>query len=106
MIVTISNNDPVGAVHRYGNWEVKLAVGLPKRAEPEEPSGSTLMATARSSLESWARYTTPIPPAPSRPAISYRPKWVPTSRFCMTRVCSPTTDESSRSVQIKVLARS
>ena len=52
--------------------------------EPREPSGSaanrsgrTLMATSRSSRESRARYTSPMPPAPSGERISYEPKRTP-----------------------------
>src|SRR5215207_4056468 len=37
----------------------------------------TLMATSRLSLRSRARYTSPIPPDPSEPAISYCARRVP-----------------------------
>ena len=37
------------------------------------PGPSTLMATSRSSRESWARQASPIPPAPIRPSTRYRP---------------------------------
>src|SRR6185369_3144814 len=40
-------------------------------------SGRTLTATSRSSFESRARYTSPMPPAPSGEKISYRPSRVP-----------------------------
>src|SRR6185312_4693419 len=39
-------------------------------------SGRTLIATSRSSLVSYARYTSPIPPAPSGERISYCPRIV------------------------------
>ena len=39
--------------------------------------GSTLIATSRSSLVSRARYTSPIPPVPMAPTISYGPSFVP-----------------------------
>ncbi len=42
--------------------------------------GSTLIATVRSSRVSRARYTSPIPPAPSAPTISYGPRRVPGER--------------------------
>src|SRR5438477_776269 len=42
--------------------------------------GSTLIATARPSRVSRARYTSPIPPAPSAPTISYGPRRDPTAR--------------------------
>ena len=40
---------------------------------PRESSGSTLIATSRPSRGSRARYTSPIPPAPSGARISYGP---------------------------------
>src|SRR5271163_5082289 len=43
-------------------------------------SGKTLIATARSSFTSRARYTSPMPPAPSGAWISYGPKFVPELR--------------------------
>src|SRR2546427_10339185 len=42
--------------------------------------GSTLIATSRPSRVSRARYTSPIPPAPSGARISYGPRWVPAAR--------------------------
>src|ERR1700689_5932299 len=39
--------------------------------------GSSLSATSRPSLVSVARYTSPIPPAPSDDLISYGPSFVP-----------------------------
>jgi hypothetical protein len=37
----------------------------------------SLIATSRESRASRARYTSPIPPAPSQPTISYGPMVVP-----------------------------
>src|SRR5215472_2895667 len=42
-------------------------------------SGSTLIATSRFRLLSLARYTSPIPPAPSGATISYESSRVPTA---------------------------
>src|SRR5687768_5311790 len=41
--------------------------------------GSTLTATSRPSRTSCARYTSPIPPAPRGPRITYGPSVVPSS---------------------------
>src|SRR6267154_465277 len=43
----------------------------------ENCGGRILMATVRSSRASRARYTSPIPPAPSGAMISYGPSFVP-----------------------------
>src|SRR6202034_2169000 len=43
----------------------------------ERCAGRTLIATSRSSRVSRARYTSPIPPAPSKDWISYGPSFVP-----------------------------
>src|SRR5207248_10395770 len=43
----------------------------------ERCCGRTLMATSRPSRVSRARYTSPMPPAPSGDAISYGPNFVP-----------------------------
>ena len=49
--------------------------------------GRTLMATSRPSRVSRARYTSPIPPAPMGPEISYGPSRAPDSRrMCTTRI--------------------
>src|SRR5262245_43088849 len=40
-------------------------------------SGRTLIATSRFRRASRARYTSPMPPAPSEPVISYEPRRVP-----------------------------
>jgi len=42
--------------------------------------GKILIATSRPSRESLARYTSPIPPAPSSPATSWGPSFVPGAR--------------------------
>ena len=47
----------------------------------ETAAGSSLRATARSSLESRARYTSPIPPTPSRASIVYGPRRTPGARL-------------------------
>src|SRR5215472_1048230 len=44
---------------------------------PANSGGRTLMATLRSSRISRARYTSPMPPAPSGDWISYGPSFVP-----------------------------
>src|SRR6266540_2972037 len=44
-------------------------------------SGRTLIATSRPSFVSFARYTSPIPPAPRGERISYGPKRVPAARL-------------------------
>jgi hypothetical protein len=46
-------------------------------ADTLAPPGKTLMATTRSSRVSLARYTSPMPPAPSSVSISYGPRRVP-----------------------------
>src|SRR5262249_8744264 len=43
-------------------------------------SGKTLTATSRCSRESWARYTSPIPPVPRGPRMTYGPRCVPAAR--------------------------
>jgi hypothetical protein len=44
----------------------------------------TLIATSRFSRESWARYTSPMPPAPMGAAISYGPSLSPAeSGMCL-----------------------
>src|SRR4249920_1887568 len=43
-------------------------------------SATSLSATSRPRRESWARHTSPIPPAPRRAAIWYEPKRAPGSR--------------------------
>src|SRR3974390_2409446 len=45
---------------------------------------STLMATVRSRRVSRARYTSPMPPAPSADTTSYGPKRVPATRVILT----------------------
>src|ERR1051326_29078 len=47
---------------------------------PARDSCNTLTATSRPNLVSRARYTSPIPPAPIRPRISYGPSFSPTDR--------------------------
>ena len=47
------------------------------RADEDRCRGRTLIATPRSSRVSRARYTSPIPPAPSGERISYGPRRVP-----------------------------
>jgi hypothetical protein len=48
-------------------------------------SGSTLMATCRPRFGSVARYTSPMPPAPIWPVISYGPSRVPGANDTVTR---------------------
>jgi hypothetical protein len=43
-------------------------------------SGSTFSATSRFSLVSFARYTSPIPPAPRAARISYGPSFEPAAK--------------------------
>src|ERR1700726_1205872 len=43
-------------------------------------AAETLMATSRPTRGSRARYTSPMPPAPSRPRTSYGPSFVPFAR--------------------------
>src|SRR5271154_95568 len=50
-----------------------------------KPAGSTLMATSRFNRVSRARYTSPMPPAPSGDWISYGPSLVPTVRVICAR---------------------
>jgi hypothetical protein len=56
-------------------------------------AGSTLIATSRSRRVSRARYTSPMPPAPSGETISYGPSLVPTSAPCVARHHSPRVKE-------------
>jgi hypothetical protein len=60
-------------------------------------AGKILMATSRESRVSFARYTSPIPPAPSEATISYGPSLVPEVRaiaarhyICKGNVLQPT----------------
>jgi hypothetical protein len=48
--------------------------------------GRTLTATVRSRRVSKARYTSPIPPAPSGPTISYGPSFVPGGSVMSARI--------------------
>src|SRR5215813_5879931 len=52
-------------------------------------AGRILMATVRSRRVSLARYTSPIPPAPSGPTISYGPSFVPAVRAIGARDYKP-----------------
>src|SRR5215469_9493840 len=52
---------------------------LNREASRETSSGSTFSATSRARRESRARYTSPMPPAPSGPATSYGPMVVPSA---------------------------
>jgi hypothetical protein len=61
------------------------------------PSGRTLMATSRPSLVSRARYTSPMPPAPSGARISYGPSLVPAVSAIGSHHYSPTNGPCSRS---------
>src|SRR5438132_12548147 len=56
----------------------------------ERCCGKTLIATSRPSRVSRARYTSPIPPAPSGPEISYGPSREPGSRriVCQENIAS------------------
>lgn len=47
--------------------------------------GKILMATSRESRVSFARYTSPVPPAPSEATISYEPSLLPEVRAILTR---------------------
>src|SRR5260370_40586274 len=55
----------------------------------ENCAGRILMATVRSSRVSRARYTSPIPPAPSGAPISYGPSFVPGTRGLIGRDYTP-----------------
>src|SRR5579859_7909192 len=48
-------------------------------------AGKILMATSRESRVSFARYTSPMPPAPSEAMISYGPSLVPEVRAIIAR---------------------
>jgi hypothetical protein len=53
-------------------------------------SQDILPATSRSSRESWARYTSPMPPAPMGARISYGPSFVPAeSGICLIQLSVP-----------------
>src|SRR5579862_3820981 len=54
-------------------------------------SGSTLIATSRPSRVSRARYTSPMPPAPTGDVISYGPSLVPVASVMDARHYSPDT---------------
>src|SRR5438552_5578373 len=60
-----------------------------KLRSDESFSGRTLMATVRSSRVSRARYTSPMPPAPSAVWISYGPSLVPAVSAICARHYSP-----------------
>src|SRR5262249_54032195 len=49
-------------------------------ASRQNSSGKIFIATSRLSFKSRARYTSPIPPLPSRPVISCEPSCVPMVR--------------------------
>src|SRR6185436_6834237 len=57
---------------RASRWKRSRVCG-----EAVTPSGRTLTATTRSRRVSVARYTSPIPPAPSGLTISYGPRRAP-----------------------------
>src|SRR5437762_795741 len=48
-------------------------------------AGRTLIATSRPSRASCARYTSPMPPEPMGPVISYAPRRVPVERLIRSR---------------------
>src|SRR5215467_3493528 len=50
---------------------------LTRSASRENSSGRILIATSRFSFVSRARYTSPIPPLPSKAVISCDPSWSP-----------------------------
>src|SRR5215475_14401897 len=57
-------------------------------ASPAKTAGSTLTATSRPSLRSRARYTSPMPPAPSGERISYGPSLVPADKLMVLVIIS------------------
>ena len=62
--------------------ELRLALEAASRSgSVAKAPGRTLMATSRCSFVSCARYTSPIPPAPSEPTTSYAASRVPGRRF-------------------------
>ena len=70
------NGKNVGMVQRCGGTGFLLEAAQAVRVGGRD-SGRTLMATSRSRRVSCARYTSPIPPAPSGERISYCPRIVP-----------------------------
>ncbi len=54
-----------------------------RSASRANASGNTFSATSRPSFESRARYTSPIPPLPIAPVISYAPSFVPVARLIL-----------------------
>ena len=70
--------------------------------------GSTLIATSRPSFVSRARYTSPMPPAPSGPTISKEPSFVPTARLTLRPEDSDTTtavDEAKKAFRPSPFSR-
>ena len=57
--------------------------------------GRTLMATVRSSRVSRARYTSPMPPAPSRATTSYAPRRAPGASDTCEK-CADYTSEAKK----------
>jgi hypothetical protein len=62
---------------RFGDVDVDFAA---RSASEANDSGRIVSATSRFSRVSRARYTSPMPPAPSRPVTSYGPIRAPISR--------------------------
>src|ERR1043166_441377 len=58
-------------------WFSAATARASRSKRSEKASFVTLMATTRSSRVSRARYTSPMPPAPIGPTISYGPRRVP-----------------------------
>ncbi len=52
----------------------------------DESAGSTLIATSRFSRSSRARYTSPMPPAPTEETISYGPSREPALRDTLAEI--------------------
>src|SRR6516225_7041582 len=84
------------------SWEIVFASRSNRcrtSGEAERCCGSTLIATERSSRVSFARYTSPIPPAPRGPWISYGPKRVPAARVIaplLSQIRHPVQDDVGR----------
>src|SRR5262245_38931653 len=76
-----------------------------RSASCEKDAGRTLIATSRPRRGSFARYTSPMPPAPRGPAISYGPSRVPEESVMERDGSSSTLLESLDDVEVGEVAQ-
>ena len=74
-----------------------------RSASRANASGRTFSATSRPSFASRARYTSPIPPAPMAPVISYGPSLLPalSTRSLLSLVISAGRSDAAKAPQLR-----